>query len=121
MDHHLCCCADCRVATTTATINRRGEALRLVGPGTRCLFSRVLGHLKIHLRLRERSMDPRLVSKKVADMIMLCMRSREKSVRNKVEFLTDYYQVGGAPMEGTHYKGLDYYYGPHMEVNNCTN
>ena len=114
-----CRCADCAVATTTASINRREEALRLVGgPGNRCLFSRVLGHLKIHLRLRERTMDPRLVPKKVADMLLLCSRSRKESVRHEVDFLLDYYQVRGAPLEGTHVLGLDYYYGPFMEVSN---
>ena len=86
------------------------------GLGTRCVFSRALGHLKIHLRCREWSMDPRLVPDKVARLLLLCSRSQEESRRHEVDFLLDYYQVRGAPLEGVHVLGLDYFYGPHMEV-----
>ena len=117
-----CVCADCAVCPTIANQNRREEAQRLVGvPGSRCVFARALGHLRIHLLSRERSMNPRLVTDKVARLFLLCCRSNVVERRHDAEFLLDYYQVRGAPLEGVHVLGLDYYYSPHMEVSNSDN
>ena len=113
-----CKCADCDVCQRcVANINRREEAQRLVGmPGTRCVFARALSLLGVLLHARERAMNPRLVTDQVARLLLLCLRSNVQERRNKAQFLSMWYQVEGAPLEGVHVLGLDYYYGPHMEV-----
>ena len=117
-----CVCADCALRPTIASQNRREEAQRLVGvPGSRCIFARALGHLRVLLHSRERSMNPRLVTDQVARLLLLCCRSNVGERRRDAEFLSDYYQVRGAPLEGVHVLGLDYLYGPNMEVSSSDN
>ena len=46
----------------------------------------------------------------------LCLWSNVRERWTRARFLSQWYQVEGAPLEGVHVLGLDYYYGPHMEV-----
>ena len=112
-----CECADCAHQPP----EKYEAALEMVGGllGTQCVFARALFHMEVLLRVRERSMDPRLLTKKVARLMFCCGISHVKARRNKVGFLMEYYQLHGAPMEGVHVLGFDYYYGPQMQVSRC--
>ena len=102
---------------SVANINRREEAQRLAGgPGTRCIFARALSLLEVLLHARERAMDPRLVTHKVTRLMDICLMSNVKERWTKARSLGKWYQVEGAPQEGVHVLGLDYHYGPRMEV-----
>ena len=98
--------------------DRVREALRVVGGllGATCAFSRALTHLEVLLRARERSMDPRLVTRDIAFLVFALVTCRDRAKRHKVEFYIQYYQLHGAPLEGVHLLGFDYYYAQDMEV-----
>ena len=112
-----CECADCLHGPT----ERYAVALGMVGGmlGSQCVFAQALFHMEVLLRVPERSMDPRLLTKKIARLMFCCGISYVKARGNKVEFLMEYYQIHGAPLEGLHVLGFDYYYGPQMQVSRC--
>ena len=84
--------------------------------GVPCVLSRALKHLEVLLMARERSMDPRLVTRDIASLAFALLTSRDRLKRNRAEFFTRYYQIRGCPQEGVHRLGWDYYYSRSMEV-----
>ena len=84
--------------------------------GVPCVLSRALQHLEVLLMARERSMDPRLVTRDIAALTFALLTCRDRAKRNWAEFFTRYYQVRGMPQEGIHRLGWDYYYSRSMEV-----
>ena len=84
--------------------------------GVTCVLSRALIHLEVLLLARERSMDPRLVTRDIASLVFALVTSRDWAKRHKVEFYMQYYQLRGCPLEGVHRLGFDYFYSGDMEV-----